>query len=417
MKDLLIFNPERIFLPFTYDEISAESQNNLHLMQDLSIVVKNGSVHKLKNTRSVQNNLSDYRVVDATGKSVTPGFVDSHTHLVYAGQRSEEFEMRARGTTYLELLESGNGINRTVRETRNCSPHELTHQSLQRLMNHVSNGVTTVEIKTGYGLELKSEDKMLRTMESMEKISGIKIIKTLLPLHAVPPDTNRNDYLELAENQILPALYERADFVDSFCDTGAFSVEETEHFFHSSTKYGLPYRLHADEIDRIGALGLSKKFKISSVDHLLHSTLEDIISSHSSGTIPTVLPGTAFSLGEKYAEAGNWIRDGIPVGVASDISPLSPVCDMKFHGNLAIRFCGMTPNAVFNGMTSIAAHSLGIDNVKGNLREGMDADMLISDIRDVRDMFYNWSNVKFTVISKGRLVNTKKIMAKSIIPK
>lgn len=414
MKDLLIYNPKKIFLPCRYEDIPSYGQNTVHCLQDQSIVISRGKVREFRKTSSLQGHLQDFKVLDSSRKSITPGFVDTHTHMVYGGNRSEEFELRARGTTYLQLLESGNGINRTVRDTRSSSLNELLQSSMQRLATHISNGVTTVEIKTGYGLRLDAEERMLRVMEIMEKFSGIKIMKTLLSLHAIPTDRERKEYLQEAEKDILFKLGKRVDFVDSFCDQGAFSPEETEHFFQAASKLRIPARLHADEIRNIGALRLTEKFKIRSVDHLLHSSAEEIKLANGHGAIPTILPGTAFSLGEKYADAGSWIKEGIPVGVASDVSPLSPVTDMKFHGNLAVRFCGMSPNEVFNGMTTVGSSSLGLDGRKGSLEVGMDADMLISDVDDVRDLYYNWSNVKFTVLSKGRIINMKKIMTKSI---
>lgn len=414
MKDLLIYNPNKIFLPCPYEDIPNYGQNTVDCLQDQSIVISRGKVREFRKTSSLQNHLQDFKILDSSGKSITPGFVDTHTHMVYGGNRSQEFEMRARGTTYLQLLESGNGINRTVRDTRSASLKELFHSSMQRLATHISNGATTVEIKTGYGLNLDTEEKMLNVMEIMGKFSGIKIMKTLLPLHAVPVDRDREEYLQEAEEEILFKLGKRVDFVDSFCDQGAFSPEETGHFFHAAAKLRVPARLHADEIQNIGALKLMEKFSLSSVDHLLHSSSEEIKLANDHGAVPTILPGTAFSLGEKYADAESWIREGIPVGVASDVSPLSPVTDMKFHGNLAVRFCGMSPNEVFNGMTTVGAHSLGLDDTKGSLGVGKDADMLISDVDDVRDLYYNWPNVKFTVLSKGRIINMKKIMAKSI---
>jgi len=170
MKDLLIYNPEKIFVPCKYADILGHGQNTVKCVQDMSIVIRGERIKEFVRTSSLEGNLTGFKVVDATGKSITPGFVDTHTHMVYGGNRSEEFEMRAKGTTYLQLLESGNGINRTVRDTRKSSLNDLIVQSMQRLVTHISNGATTVEMKTGYGLNLESEEKMLKAMELMEKM-------------------------------------------------------------------------------------------------------------------------------------------------------------------------------------------------------------------------------------------------------
>ncbi len=408
MKRTLVLNPVRIFNPLPLDRIIKDSQDEIEILEDMSVVIENGKIRELINSGRAEREMGDYNIIDCSGKAILPGYVDSHTHLVYSGDRSEEFEMRSRGVSYLELLQSGNGILRTLESTRKASLSQLVNQSMKRLKRHLENGTTTMEIKTGYGLDYKNEKKMLDAMYKLEKLTRVKIVKTLLPLHAVPKDQGRNEYLELCQDRIIPDLWKRSDFIDSFCDNGAFTVEETRNFFRECMKYGRKFRLHADELENIGASLLTEEFPIISIDHLLHSKMRDIKRAFKNGAIPTILPGTALSLGENYPRVDEWLNEGIPVGVASDISPLSPVPDMKFHGFLAIKYCGMTPKEAFNGMTSISSHSLDLDKKKGQIAAGFDADILISDVKEVRDTFYNWANTEFTVILNGQVHDFKK---------
>jgi imidazolonepropionase len=402
LKKTLIYNPEKIYVPSSFKSVKDGMQDNVEILQDISIVIHEGKIDSLINTSKSQNSLQEYNVIDASGNIAMPGFVDSHTHIMYAGDRSEEFLMRSRGTSYLELLNSGNGILKTVRDTRNASVEKLVKETRNRLNNHLSNGVTTVEIKTGYGLNLETEARMIEAMDILQKESVQSIIKTLLPMHAIPKGINESEYVTYCIEKILPVLWNKCDFVDVFCDRGAFSVESTERFLKSAEIYNLKSRLHADEIENIGALDLLDRFPMFSVDHLLHSNRTSMKMASRRDTVATILPGTAFSLGEGYADAREWIDSRVPVAVASDVSPLSPVTDMKFHGNLALRFCRMKVNELFNGLTSIPAFSLNVQDRKGTLEKGYDADIIISNAKDLSEIFYDWTNVKLKVILKGK---------------
>ena len=416
VREKIIYNPEKIYIPETIENIRKGNQGSVDVLQDKSIVIRNNRILSIINTGTLRNNPDNYTYIDTSGKIVTPGFVDSHTHMVYAGDRSEEFEMRSRGIKYIDLMKSGNGILKTVRDTRKASEGEITFQSLKRAIKHMINGVTTMEIKSGYGLDLINEGKMLDVMDRLQGTIPARIVKTLLPLHAVPPDSDRESYVRKSCNEILPALQERVDFVDSFCDEGAFTLSDTEKVFSKAVEAGKKLRLHADEIGDIGALGLLREFSISSVDHLLHSSASGMDNAMYRDVVATILPGTAFSLGENYARAGEWIERHVPVAVASDISPLSPVVDIKFHGNLAIRHCGMTTDELFNGLTTVPAHSLGLVRNKGNIGPGYDADLLIIETGALRNVFYDWANIQLTTVIGGNVLDVKKIMRKSIKP-
>ncbi len=416
MKNKVIFNPDKIYVPEPIGSVRNGNQENVTIFQDSSIMLNGKHIDSIVSTGSISGRNEGYEIIDATGMIVTPGFVDSHTHLAYCGERSEEFVLRAMGTKYIDLLKSGNGILKTVRDTRACSTEQIVMQSTKRLLNHIENGVTTIEVKTGYGLDLENERKLLDAMDIMASNLPVHIVKTLLPLHAMPPDRKKDEYVRESTEIILPELYKRADFVDSFCDEGAFTKEETSIFFRKAAELGIGLRIHADEISDVGALELTDEFPVKSADHLLHTSSENMERVKGKDLVATILPGTAFSLGEKYVDSREWTNRHIPVAVASDISPLNPVTDIKFHGNLAIRNCHMSAEELFNGLTTIPAHSLGLDGVKGNLHHGADADLLIISARDIRDIFYDWANTQITIIQGGRIMDMKKFMRKSIKP-
>ena len=414
MKKTLIYNPEKIYIPESIESIKRGNQDDVQVIQDSSILLNGKSIESVASTKAVSGRLSEYKVIDAEGKIITPGFVDSHTHLVYGGGRSEEFILRSKGAKYIDLIKSGNGILKTVRDTRETELGQIVSQSEKRLVNHMKNGVTTVEIKTGYGLDLQNEKKLLDAMDIMQNDLKANIIKTLLPLHAVPPELNREEYVKESIGSILPHLYKRADFVDSFCDEGVFTPEDTSKFFSRAMELGMKIRLHADEIKDIGALKLVDSFPLKSVDHLLHTPMESMDRIAGRDVVATILPGTAFSLGEKFVDSRKWMERHIPVAVASDISPLNPITDIKFHGNLAIRNCSMSPEALLNGITSVPAHSLGLGKIKGNIKSGMGADLLIVSANEIRDIFYDWANVEMAIIKEGKVLGMKEIKGKSI---
>ncbi|MGP6239820.1 imidazolonepropionase [Cuniculiplasma sp. SKW4] len=397
-RGLKLQNIKKVYTPSGEGYLMGENQGNIQILDSQDIHIVDGRFHNEGNTEEV---------IDCSDLIAIPGFVDSHTHMVYAGGREEEFIMRARGVSYLELLESGNGIMRTVRTTVDSSEERILRETLERLMIHIMHGVTTVEMKTGYGMNLENEEKMLRVMHSLEKSSGVRIVKTLLPMHARPPENYAGDYVS-ESIRIMKKLRPMADFTDVFCDRGAFSLEETERYLEACSQEKIPIRIHADELDNIGATSLAEKFRIYSMDHLLKTGKDDLKHFRKGGSAATILPITAFSLGEKYPDAREFIDNGIPLCVASDVSPLSPVPNMQFAGNLAIRMAGMTPEEVLNAMTINPAISLNIGNETGTIKEGKWADMVLFRATSLEDIFYRWDSLlPEMVISRGRIRNVK----------
>jgi imidazolonepropionase len=391
-------NIRKIYTPSGEGYLSGEDQGNIQILDSYDIYIRDG--------RFQSSGKAD-KAINCSDLIAVPGFVDSHTHMVYAGGREQEFVMRARGVSYLQLLQSGNGIMRTVTATRNSDEHRIFRETFDRLMIHVMHGATTVEIKTGYGMDLENERKMLNVMYSLEKKSGIRIVKTLLPMHSRPPENYQGDYVSDAVD-IMKKLRPEADFTDVFCDSGAFSLEEAERYLDACKAENMPIRIHADEIDNIGATLLAEKFRIYSMDHLLKTRSGDLKYFRKGGSAATLLPITAFSLGEKYADAREFINNSIPVCIASDVSPLSPVPNMQFAGNLAIRMAGMSPEEVLTAMTCNPAISLNIGKDVGRIQEGKSADILLFRATSLEDIFYRWESLlPEMVISRGRIIDVK----------
>lgn len=395
--ELVIDNLKRIYTAGKNTLLSGSMQGALSITRNRSIHVSGGIISGIYHSGT---RFPGAERIDGSGLIAIPGFIDSHTHMLYGGNRSQEFELRAGGMTYLDLLKSGNGILKTVRDTRASPEIDLFTETAARLESFMRNGVTAVEMKSGYGLEFESEKKMINTMEILEKAYGIKILKTLLPLHAMPPESNRSEYLS-ESNNMLSRLKGTFDFTDAFCDSGAFDVKEVGEYFSHAQEEKIPLRLHADEIDDIGATELCDKFPIRSVDHLLKTKEKGMEAVRRSGAVATILPSTAFSLGEKYADGRKWIEYGVPVAIASDHSPLNPVTNMQFVGNLSIRYCHLTVEETLNAMTANAAYSLGVHRSKGAIKEKMDADMVFYRADELRDIFYLWDTLKPSMVIRG----------------
>lgn len=396
MTSILFRNPEQIVT--SHDRgvpLAGPDQAKIDVITGKNLVVRDGRVSEI-----TENVPSCDRVVDCRSRVILPGLIDSHTHIIYAGSRYEEFYQRARGETYLEILQAGNGIKRTIRDTESASVNSIAEQSLERVRSAVRSGTCTMEMKTGYSSSPKGEGKMLDAMDIIQKNDLIRVVKTLLPLHAVSMGNTEEDHLRSVLQDVLPVYGDRADFVDSFCDKGAFSVESTATFFESAKDKEI--RLHADEIEDMGCLNLCSQFKVKSADHLLKTSPEGIDLIKQSGAVANILPITAFSLNEKYADARKYSEKSVPFSLSTDSSPLTRNQSLIFAMNLGIRFCGMSVEEAINGCTINAAHSLSLAKSTGTLEPGKDADLVIFDLDDYREIPYEYaSDPVFSVFLKG----------------
>jgi imidazolonepropionase len=349
-------------------------------------------------------------VLDATGRTLLPGFVDSHTHLVFAGTREDEFEQRLEGHSYQEIAARGGGINATVRRVRQASKAELKALARARLRRLLACGVTTVEVKSGYGLSPADELKCLEVIAELNAEGPWELTPTFLGAHAVPPEyrDDRAGYLRLLVETMLPevARGRLAEFCDVFCETGVFSLAESEHLLHRARDLGFQLKLHADELTPLGGAELAARLGAVSADHLLCITEAGIDALAASGTVATLLPGTAFFLGLPYAPARRLIERGVPVALASDCNPgTCPTENLPLVGAMACTQMRMLPAEVVTALTLNAAAALGRADRLGSLEVGKQADLVLCDVPDYRHLFYHFGGHHvWRVFKRGRVV-------------
>lgn len=325
----------------------------------------------------------DLQVLDATGKLVLPGFVDSHTHLVYAGNRETEFVDRINGLSYEEIAARGGGILNSAQNLRTCSEDELFEQSKQRLREIITQGTVAVEIKSGYGLSTESELKMLRVIRRLRDLNWIPVKATFLGAHAIPAEFkgNKQGYLNLIIDEMLPQIAKEglADYIDAFCESNYFSAEDTRKIFEAGKKYGLTPRLHAEQLSHSNGIKTAVECGAISVDHLEFCTDADIELLKNSSTMPTVLPGAAFFLNLPLPPARKMIDAGLPVAFASDYNPgSSPSGNMKLMMSMACVQYKLNPEEAFNAVTINTAYSLGLENELGSITPGKRANLILT---------------------------------------
>nr|WP_053375825.1 imidazolonepropionase [Paenibacillus sp. FJAT-27812] len=349
-------------------------------------------------------------VIDATGKLVTPGLIDAHTHLVFAGSREKELEMRLQGATYIEILEAGGGILYSTTQTRQASEEQLFEESKKRLDRFLQYGVTTLEAKSGYGLTISDELKQLRAARKLNESHAIDIVSTFMGAHAVPLEykSDPEAYIKIVIEQMLPAVAEQklAVFCDVFCEHGVFTVDQSERILEAGKKLGLIPKIHADEIVTFGGAELAAKVGAISADHLLKASDEGIARMAEAGVIAVLLPGTAFFLMEEPADARKMIEAGVPVALATDRNPGScPTESLPLIMNFACLNMKMTPAEVLTASTINAAHAIGLAKEIGSIEAGKKADLVIYDAPNYLFIQYNFGvNLVDTVIKNGKVV-------------
>ncbi len=416
MSSLLIENASQILTMAGagWEPLSGSKMKKLRIRKNAAILVSDGKIMEIIDQAKAEALKERYNAIsiDARGKLVMPGLVDSHTHIVYGGTREEEFYMKVKGKSYLEILSSGNGIYRTVDQTREATEDRMFSESLSRIYDAISTGTTTMEIKTGYGLSLESETSMMNVIERISNLGIMNVVPTFLPLHAIPKGSTENSYVHDVVEKMLPRFQGRAKFVDSFCDKGAFSPQATEEFFQAARNLGFDLRMHADELADIGCLSLCEKYEIKSVDHLLYTGENGMGHIGQHKTVATFLPITAFNITDgMYPDIGKFISKGIPVSIATDSSPVSYNSNLLFALYLAVRFCNISIEEALNAVTVNAAYSLGIQAETGSIEPGKRADIIMLTVDDYRKIPYAYgSRLVDTVISNGEIVMRKGVM-------
>jgi imidazolonepropionase len=335
------------------------------------------------------------RDYDAHGRWITPGLIDCHTHLVYAGHRANEFEMRLSGMSYEEIARRGGGIRSTVAATRSADESQLFRESAKRLLSFINEGVTTVEIKSGYGLDFETERKILRVARLLGERYPVTVLRTYLGAHALPPEFSgkSDDYIDFICREAMPRLAAEnlATSVDAFCENIAFTPEQTERIFKAATDLNLRVKLHAEQLSDQGGASLAAKYNALSADHLEHLSRTGAEALAKSGTVAVLLPGAFYFLRESRTPPVDLLRQhNIPVAVSSDCNPgTSPVCSLMLMLNMACNLFRLTPEEALAGVTRNAARALGIENRTGTLEEGKDADFVIWDISEPAELAYS----------------------------
>ncbi|MCB0490907.1 MAG: imidazolonepropionase [Cyclobacteriaceae bacterium] len=352
----------------------------LPILDNAYLAIEGGKIVDYGEMLSLSNATAN-QVIDAKGRFVFPSFVDSHTHLVFAASREEEFVMKIKGVSYAEIATKGGGILNSARKLQQMSEDELYERSLARAFEIIKTGTGAVEIKSGYGLTVADELKMLRVARRIGRETPLKVKTTFLGAHAVPTSHTKAEYIELVINEMIPAVAEEklADYIDVFCEQGFFSPEETELISEEGKKFGMRPRIHANQLHRSGGVQVGVKVKAISVDHLENIGEEEIKALQNSSTIPTALPGAAFFLNLSYPPARDILNAGLPLAIASDYNPgSSPSGNMSLMVALACIKMRITPEEAFNAATINTAVAMEILGTHGSITRGKVANVCIT---------------------------------------
>lgn len=394
-----------------------EQLGQLGIIPNGAVLVRDGKIVDVGNSVEMLEAYSDEARLDAEGRVVMPGFIDPHTHAIWMGDRAAEFEMRLQGKTYIEILQAGGGIISTMRATRNATITDLVEATYERLNRMTSHGSTTIEVKTGYGLETQSEIRMLAALLQLENLVHAELVITFLGAHAIPPEYEgkADNYTDLLCEEMLPEVEQwwcsnasgkPLPFVDVFCETGAFNLQQTIKIFKKASQLGFPIKIHADEFDNLGGASLAVEFGAVSADHLVATSPKDILKLANSNTVAVALPCTPFGLAEEhYTPAKAIIDAGGLLALATDINPGTAWCEsMQFVLALACRYMGLTPAQAIAAATINAAAAVSRSDVVGSIEKGKQADLLVLDVPDYRHLGYRFgTNLVYSVIKKGRI--------------
>ncbi|MDI6846993.1 MAG: imidazolonepropionase [Candidatus Bathyarchaeia archaeon] len=386
---------------------------NLGIIRKGGLAVKDGRIVAVGKTPEIRKSFSAENVINASGKIVMPGFVDPHTHLVFAGSREDEFQMRVEGVSYMAILGAGGGILRTVRETRRAGVERLVEFGFKTLDVMLEHGTTTVEAKSGYGLTLKDELKILGVMKRLNQLHAVDVVPTFLGAHAIPLEYKNNpqEYVNLIIEEMIPRVAEKglAEFCDVFCEKGVFNLEQTRRILVAGKNRGLKPKVHADEMSMFGGAELAAGVRAVSAEHLLFASDEGIKAMADKGVVAVLLPAAAFSLMTgRYADARKMIDFGVPVALGTDFNPSCWVENQQLVIAFACHFMRLTPAEAITAATINSAHAIGRTSEVGSLEIGKKADVIVLDVPNHMFLGYRFGvNLVDKVVKNGRLVVDK----------
>jgi len=407
--DTLITNIGQLLTMQGEGPARGEQMRVLPVLENAAVGIKDGKIAFIGMSEEAKE-LQAGTIIDANGKLVSPGLIDPHTHLVFGGSREHELALKQQGVPYLEILKRGGGILSTVQATRKASEEELIAKAKFHLDRILSYGVTTVEAKSGYGLDEETELKQLRVVKRLQKEHAIDIVSTFLGAHAIPPEykDNSDEFLvHMLELLDVIRKEELAEFVDIFCETGVFTVEQSRAFLQAAKEKGFDVKIHADEIDPLGGTELAVELGAISGDHLVGASDEGIRRLAQSNTIAVLLPGTSFYLGkEKYARARGMIEAGAAVALSTDFNPgSSPTENLQLIMSIAALKLKMTPEEIWHAVTVNAAYAINRGEVAGRIAIGRKADIVIWDAPNYAYVPYHYGvNHVNTVLKEGKVV-------------
>lgn len=410
--DLLIVNANELI---TLSGDNQKPRTGKH-MQNVGIIrrgglaVKDGKIVAVGKTSEIRKGFRAENVISASGKIVMPGFVDPHTHLVFAGSREDEFQMRVEGASYMEILDAGGGILKTVKETRRAGVDKLLGVGFKTLDVMLEHGTTTVEAKSGYGLTVKDELKILRVTNRLNRLHTVDVVPTFLGAHVIPREYNDNPqgYVDLIIEEMIPKVAEGklAEFCDVFCEKGIFSLARTRRILVAGKGHNLKPKVHADEISRLGGAELAADIGAVSAEHLLFSSDDGLKALASEGVIAVLLPAASFSLMTgRYARARKMISFGVPLALGTDFNPSCWVENQQLVIAFACHFMRLAPAEAITAATINAAHAIGRAGEVGSLEVGKKADIIVLSVPNHKFLGYRFGvNLVDKVVKNGRIV-------------
>ena len=412
---MIIKNASQLVTCSGFKARQGKAMSDLHIIDDGAVVIENGVITAVGTTSEVLGKFdeSKFNTINTMGKAVLPGFIDSHTHFVFAGYRAEEFSWRLRGESYMEIMNRGGGIVSTVRATREASREDLIESGRKRLDSMLSFGVTTVEGKSGYGLDEKTEIKQLEVMEALDKLHPVDIVRTFLGAHAVPEDfKGREDkFIDYMADSVMPQIAHRnlAEFCDVFCEKGVFSLEQSKRLLLKAKELGFKLKIHADEISPLGGAELAAELGAVSADHLLHASDKGIAELAERGIVATLLPGTAFSLKEPYARGRYIIDQDCAVALATDCNPGSCFSEsIPLIFVLATLYMDITIEEAVTALTINGAAAVDRADSIGSIDVGKTGDIIILEFPSYKYIPYHIGvSCVEKVIKNGNLVFDK----------